>query len=67
LNSTADAANHPQLAARHRWTTVDSSAGPLRALFPPHNLQNASSAMGRVPDLGEHTREVLAELGMEDE
>ncbi|HEX3876975.1 MAG TPA: CaiB/BaiF CoA-transferase family protein [Bryobacteraceae bacterium] len=66
LNSTADAANHPQLAARHRWTTVDSSAGPLRALFPPHNLQNAPSAMGRVPELGEHTREVLAELGMED-
>jgi crotonobetainyl-CoA:carnitine CoA-transferase CaiB-like acyl-CoA transferase len=65
LNDTAEAARHPQLAARNRWVEADSPAGPIRALLPPHNLAGAPPRMGRVPALGEHTREVLAELGME--
>ncbi len=63
MNNTAEAAQHPQLAARHRWAEADSPAGPIRALLPPHNLQDAPPRMGRVPALGEHTREVLEELG----
>ncbi len=66
MNNTAEAAQHPQLAARHRWAQADSPAGPIRALIPPHNLQDSPPRMGRVPALGEHTREILAELGMED-
>jgi itaconate CoA-transferase len=66
MNDTAEAAQHPQLAARNRWSDVESAAGPIRALLPPHNLADAPPAMGRVPALGEHTREILAELGMED-
>jgi hypothetical protein len=31
--------------------------------LPPHNLQDAAPCMGRVPALGEHTQEILAELG----
>jgi len=62
LNDTAEAAAHPQLAARHRWTTADSPAGPIAALLPPHNLQDAAPCMGRVPALGEHTQQILAEL-----
>jgi crotonobetainyl-CoA:carnitine CoA-transferase CaiB-like acyl-CoA transferase len=64
LNDTAEVAAHPQLAARHRWTTADSPAGPIAALLPPHNLQDAPPCMGRVPALGEHTRQILAELGL---
>ena len=65
LNDTAEAAAHPQLAARGRWTTAGSPAGPIAALLPPHNLQDATPCMGRVPALGEHTQEILAELGFE--
>lgn len=66
MNDTAEAARHPQLAARNRWAEAASPVGAIRALIPPHNLQSAPPGMGRVPALGEHTREILAELGMED-
>jgi itaconate CoA-transferase len=62
MNNTAEAAQHPQLAARHRWAEAPSPVGPIRALIPPHNLHDAPPLMGRVPALGEHTREVLEEL-----
>ncbi len=55
---------HPQLAARHRWTEADSPVGAIPALLPPHNLQQAPPRMGRIPALGEHTNEILAELGL---
>jgi itaconate CoA-transferase len=64
LNDTAEAAAHPQLAARRRWTTTDSPAGTIAALLPPHNLQDAAPCMGRVPALGEHTQQILSELGL---
>jgi itaconate CoA-transferase len=64
LNDTAEVAAHPQLAARQRWTTADSPVGTIAALLPPHNLQDAAPRMGRVPALGEHTRQILAELGL---
>jgi itaconate CoA-transferase len=64
LNDTAEAASHPQHAARQRWTTADSPVGAIAAMLPPHNLQNVAPRMGRVPALGEHTQEILAELGM---
>nr|MDT0527234.1 CoA transferase [Streptomyces sp. DSM 41633] len=32
LNTVADVAAHPQLAARDRWREVESPVGPLRAL-----------------------------------
>jgi formyl-CoA transferase len=54
---------HPQLAARGRWTEVGSPVGSLAALLPPHNLAGAPSAMGPIPALGEHTRDVLAAIG----
>jgi crotonobetainyl-CoA:carnitine CoA-transferase CaiB-like acyl-CoA transferase len=62
VNSVPEVAQHPQLAARGRWTEADSPAGPIPALLPPHNLAGAPPRMGRVPALGEHTEEVLKEL-----
>ena len=55
LNNVADVVAHPQLAARGRWTEVDSPGGPHPRLLPPHNLPHAPPAMGAVPALGEHT------------
>ncbi|HVC00495.1 MAG TPA: CaiB/BaiF CoA-transferase family protein [Candidatus Dormibacteraeota bacterium] len=54
---------HPQLKARKRWTIVDSPSGTIPALIPPHNLAHVAPRMGRIPALGEHTREILEEIG----
>jgi len=66
VNDVAEVASHPQLAARGRWVTVDSEVGSIPALLPPHNLQHAPAILGSVPALGQHTREILAELGFEE-
>jgi crotonobetainyl-CoA:carnitine CoA-transferase CaiB-like acyl-CoA transferase len=54
---------HPQLAARSRWGTVSTSAGPVKALLPPANLRDVQFSMGEVPALGQHTDSVLRWLG----
>jgi crotonobetainyl-CoA:carnitine CoA-transferase CaiB-like acyl-CoA transferase len=64
VNDVPAVAAHEQLAARGRWTSVDSPHGQIPALVPPHNLASAPSRMGRVPALGEHTDEVLRELSI---
>ena len=67
MNDTAEAAQHPQLRRPLIcWAEADSPVGPIRALLPPHNLNDAPPHVGRIPALGEHTSEILAELGMED-
>ena len=62
VNDVAGLARHPQLAARARWAQVETEAGTIDALRPPHNLQAAPPLMGRVPALGEHTEEILREV-----
>lgn len=62
MNDIPGVAAHPQLAARDKWVHVDSPGGPIPALIPPHNLLYAPPRMGAVPALGEHTKEILAEL-----
>ncbi|MDA5281284.1 CaiB/BaiF CoA-transferase family protein [Streptomyces sp. Isolate_45] len=65
LNSVAQLAGHPQLAARDRWREVDSPVGPLRALLPPIGLPGgAAPRMGAVPALGQHDEPLLRALGM---
>ncbi|GGV11874.1 dehydratase [Streptomyces litmocidini] len=65
LNSVAELADHPQLAARDRWREVGSPVGPLRALLPPIVFPDAPEPrMDRIPALGQDTDEVLAELGV---
>ena len=67
LNDVPTVAEHPQLVARGRWTTVESPGGAIPALVPPHNIGGAAPPMDRVPALGEHTLAVLAELGYASE
>ena len=64
MNDVAGVVSHPQLAARHRWVDVASPVGTIPALIPPHNLEHAPARMAAVPALGEHTQEILAELGL---
>ncbi|HWI37111.1 MAG TPA: CaiB/BaiF CoA-transferase family protein [Burkholderiales bacterium] len=66
LNTMEEFWRHPQLAARERWTSVGSPAGPIDALKPPFNLSGFEPRMEPVPAVGEHTRKVLAEIGYAD-
>jgi crotonobetainyl-CoA:carnitine CoA-transferase CaiB-like acyl-CoA transferase len=63
VNDVPDVVAHPQLASRGRWRGVDVGGATAQALLPPHNLQGASPRMDAVPALGQHTAEVLGELG----
>ena len=67
INDVAAVAQHPQLTARRRWVHVQSPSGEIPALLPPHNLESAPSQMRPVPALGEHSQEILAELGFRSE
>jgi itaconate CoA-transferase len=63
INDIESAVAHPQLAARKRWRTVGTAAGPVEALLPPANLDGVEPAMGDVPALGQHTEAVLRWVG----
>lgn len=60
VNTMADVWQHPQLAARDRWRTIDSPVGPIPALLPPGQTD---ACMNPVPAVGQHTDAILAELG----
>lgn len=61
----AEFTEHPQLAARGRWRPVDTPAGQVEALLSPL-IGEWDGTTTRLPDVGEHTAEVLAWLGMDD-
>jgi formyl-CoA transferase len=63
MNSVTDFIAHPVLAERERWREVGTPGGPVRALLPPAVLDGVSPVMGAVPQVGEHTTAILAELG----
>ena len=54
---------HPQLEARQRWRSVDSPAGPLKAILPPMDFDGRTACMGAIPAVGQHTDEILREIG----
>jgi crotonobetainyl-CoA:carnitine CoA-transferase CaiB-like acyl-CoA transferase len=64
VNTMADVWAHPQLAARGRWHEIGTPAGPVPALALP-GLVDPAPRMDPVPALGEHTRPILAELGVD--
>lgn len=67
LNSVEEFAAHQQLEARLRWREVGSSVGPVRALIPPASITGVEPRMDRIPDLGEQTDDILAEIGYDQE
>jgi itaconate CoA-transferase len=62
VNTVAEFLDHPVLAGRGRWREVATEAGSIRALLPPISL-GAEPRMDPVPALGQHTAQILAELG----
>lgn len=63
VNELDDVLRHPQLEARGRWFEIPSPVGDLRAFHHPLNIEGMPRPAGAVPELGQHTQEVLAELG----
>ena len=63
LNDVQSFATHEQLRVRERWRAIGTSAGAIDALLPPASLDGVDCAMGDVPDVGQQTEAVLAELG----
>src|SRR5258706_5733238 len=66
VNSVAELANHPQLAARNRWFDVDCGNARIPALAHPFNIIGLDQNHGALPTLGQHTQEVLAELALDE-
>lgn len=66
VNEMRDVWEHPQLRDRDRWTTVESPAGPLRALRPISG-DAWEPRMDPVPELGADTQRVLGSLGLSPE
>lgn len=64
VNDMAGVWQHPQLKARQRWTEVQSPSGMLPALLPPGRNSAFSPRMDGIPALGEHTDNLLGELGL---
>jgi itaconate CoA-transferase len=58
--------NHPQLASRERWSSINSPIGPVPALLPPGVNNQYTYRMDAIPDIGEHSELILRELGFDD-
>jgi itaconate CoA-transferase len=67
INEPIDVWNHVQFQARDKWREINTPAGPVRALLPPFEFTDQEAPMGDVPSVGQHTDEVLSEIGFSAE
>ena len=65
-NEPAAVLSHPQAVERGRLRTVHTSARDVAMLAPPFNVDAWPITDPAVPGLGEHTTQVLQELGYTD-
>jgi crotonobetainyl-CoA:carnitine CoA-transferase CaiB-like acyl-CoA transferase len=65
VNAIPEVMEHPQLAHNRLVVEIDSPAGPIPTVGNPFLIGGARPELGAVPGLGEHTAEVLRELGVE--
>jgi crotonobetainyl-CoA:carnitine CoA-transferase CaiB-like acyl-CoA transferase len=63
LNSIEEFLTHPQILARNRTREIRSPAGPLTTYLPALTIDSVDPVMGSVPGLGEHTDQILVEIG----
>lgn len=65
LNSVEEFLRHPQLIERRRVCTVETEHGPVMSFLPPVTIPDCEPIMGKVPYVGEHNAQILAELKMD--
>ena len=65
VNDLGDVMEHPQLAHNRLVAEVGSPAGTIPTIGNPFLVAGDRPELGPVPALGEHTAEVLRELGAE--
>jgi len=65
VNALPEVMEHPQLLHNRLVTEVDSPAGRIPTVGNPFLVGGERPGLGAVPGLGEHTAEVLRELGVE--
>jgi crotonobetainyl-CoA:carnitine CoA-transferase CaiB-like acyl-CoA transferase len=65
VNELDQVVKHPQLRSRERWRTIRTEHAPVEALLPPATFADTEARMGDVPALGQHTRALLIESGMD--
>ena len=63
VNEMKDVWDHAQLRARGRWTSVQTPVGEIPALLPPGKSSAFDPSIRAIPELGQHTNAILAELG----
>ena len=54
--------DHPQLAARDRWRTIEAPGGPVRSLVPPVTVAGREVRLGGVPRLGQDNDAIRQEF-----
>ena len=66
--TVAEALADPQLAHRDALVEVTDAGGSFKALNPPFRMSDSQTRVGRhAPALGEHTRAVLKDAGLDHE
>jgi crotonobetainyl-CoA:carnitine CoA-transferase CaiB-like acyl-CoA transferase len=65
VKQMAQVVEHPQLSARNRWRSIGTEHAAVQALLPPATFADFEAPMGDVPALGQHTRSILIESGIE--
>ncbi len=63
LNDVATVLSHPQVVERDRLMTIRAGSGVVDVLRSPFNIEGAEEAPAAVPAVGEHSAEILGELG----
>ena len=64
--TVAEALADPQLAHRDALAEVSDAGGSFKALNPPFRMSNSQTKVGKhAPALGEHTRAVLKDAGLD--
>ncbi len=57
-------ADHQQLKERERWMDVETPVGNIKSLLPPAIQNKQDMKLSPIPDIGQHTRQILGELNL---